>query len=621
MKGKLPNHNNRLIALDGLRGVAIGLVVAFHTGFLPGGYLGVDMFFVISGFILGRKVEASLLEGDFSFPKFVMDRFRRLIPGQILVVLVVLIAGWWLLLPSQYAILGRHAAAAQLLMPNLSIAMSSGYFAEHSRQEPLLHLWSLGVEWQFYLLLVPLLVLIYRFKFRWRCSLLNLICIGSLATYLLLPIYYPSESYFLPINRAWQFCSGWYLASFRMLSYNRWLTVVAWAVMAILVSLSKPLLFGMSSIATVMATLVIINNSTLCVTSAKFLNFCLLRKTGEMSYGIYLWHYPILAFAYARLINVGPFAISVCVVASFIMAWISFRWAEPFLREIIWSKPEKKITKFLLTMLTVFVLGLLILIGNGLPFRWSDKVQSIDATAHAPVTYLKCPQYWANDLLCNSDGAEKGDVVLILGDSHAIRIFGALAEEVKAKGDIPMLLAKPGCPPIIGLTSYIQGYPYLSCKKYQEQISKAIQSGEISKLVLVARWGAYLNRVQLKEFEEQLKNTIKLASKAGIHVTLIGPVPEMPFDAPACLARVAAGQWGITECFARNSDKNQMVSLLEVWLENAQYCWVDSYPPFCDSKFCSAEINDEPAFIDRDHLSKKGAIHLAKHGEFSACLY
>jgi peptidoglycan/LPS O-acetylase OafA/YrhL len=196
--------------IDGLRGLAVLAVVAFHmhAGLLPGGYVGVDVFFVISGFLITSIILRNLQQSAFSFFEFYIRRAKRIFPALILVLLAVLAIGWIFLLPGEYRFLGKHVAAGAGFISNFALWQESGYFDRAAESKPLLHLWSLGIEEQFYLLWPPLLVWAWRRRID-ALSIAAGIVAGSFAINLfLLSRLEPSDAYYLSFARFWELLLG-----------------------------------------------------------------------------------------------------------------------------------------------------------------------------------------------------------------------------------------------------------------------------------------------------------------------------------------------------------------------------------------------------------------------------
>ena len=199
--------------IDGLRAVAVLGVVIFHAfpTWIPGGYTGVDIFFVISGYLISGILFKGHREGNFSFKEFYARRVRRLFPSLITLFLISLIFGWFVLLPIEYQYLGKHMAAGTLFIQNFVFWKESGYFDVEAIRKPMLHLWSLAVEEQFYIFFPPLLLLICKRK--WPLALfLGALLIASLIGNLVMSVQNVTTDFFLTPYRAWEFLGGSLLA-------------------------------------------------------------------------------------------------------------------------------------------------------------------------------------------------------------------------------------------------------------------------------------------------------------------------------------------------------------------------------------------------------------------------
>src|SRR5208282_803264 len=203
--------------IDGLRAVAVGLVVVFHAFplLIPGGFIGVDVFFVISGYLITALILDQQAVGSFSIKAFYIRRARRILPALCVVITATLIIGWFVLFPLPYQRLGLHAMAGALFIPNLVYWNDAGYFDDEAITKPLLHLWSLGVEEQFYLVWPLLLILLRRWKAQTTATLCAL-SVMSLIYSSIASFHDPIAAFFSPLSRLWELGAGGILASRRV---------------------------------------------------------------------------------------------------------------------------------------------------------------------------------------------------------------------------------------------------------------------------------------------------------------------------------------------------------------------------------------------------------------------
>src|SRR5476649_1669486 len=307
--------------IDGLRAVAVLIVVGFHAcpQFDPSGFIGVDIFFVISGYLISTIVLRQLSAGRFSFLDFYGRRARRLLPALLAVLVACLVAGWLLLLPREFKEFGRHVAAAAAFVPNIMLWHESGYFDTSASAKPLLHLWSLGIEEQFYLLWPLLLVAIPRGKGR-MLALTALLAVISFAYSVYATDHQPVAAFFSPMSRWWELMLGGLLAQFtrKRPSLGHCRDNVASLAGTLLIAATLLLLDseegfpGWWALPPAAGTfLLLLAGSRAWVN--RLLSNRLLVGCGLISYPLYLWHWPILTFA--RLYKSAPIGTPATIAA------------------------------------------------------------------------------------------------------------------------------------------------------------------------------------------------------------------------------------------------------------------------------------------------------------------
>jgi peptidoglycan/LPS O-acetylase OafA/YrhL len=334
--------------IDGLRAVAVLSVVGFHAlpGAFPGGFIGVDIFFVISGYLISNIVFAGLDEGKFSFKHFYSRRIKRIFPALMLVLFVCLVLGHFVLLADEYKQLGKHVSAGAGFVSNIALWTESGYFDNAAEQKPLLHLWSLGIEEQFYLFWPPLVFLAW--KRRWVGGLL-IALIGASFTINIAEVRHdPASAFYLPFSRMWELLIGCLLAYIlrpskvgriarlfeRKLAVN---TASAVGFLSILVALfaldSKTSFPGWAALLPTAGALLMISAGADAWVNRQILSKRSVVFVGLISYPLYLWHWPLLAFARITLsTRAGDGTVAVIVLASFPLAWLTYRFIEKPIR-------------------------------------------------------------------------------------------------------------------------------------------------------------------------------------------------------------------------------------------------------------------------------------------------
>lgn len=416
--------------IDGLRAVAVLGVVLHHAGLaaLPGGFVGVDVFFVISGFLISRIITDGVADGSFSLAHFYERRARRILPALIPVVALSLIAGYWLLLPDDYENLGQSAVATSLFANNVLLTLTSGYWDLAATFKPLLHTWSLGVEEQFYIA-YPLLALLLL---RRRPQLFAPMLAGGIAISLLLSVTLsarqPDASFYLIHTRAWELLLGaltaWSLP--RTPQPERIARLLALAGLAMIIGamflIDETAPYpGWRALLPCVGTALVLRYGTAGGLAQRVLGWGPLVLIGLASYSIYLWHQPL--FAFARALSVTPPGAGVMAaltLATLIIGTASWRWIEqPFRDARRWP-----LRPFMMVGITVTALtgaaGLAVSITSGLP----QRVQGMGLSAGDYAAYNNSAFRFQKDAFTDPGRPN----LLVVGNSTARDMVNTLVE-------------------------------------------------------------------------------------------------------------------------------------------------------------------------------------------------
>jgi len=363
--------------IDGLRAVAVLAVVAFHAfpQYAAGGLVGVDVFFVISGFLISSIIFRGLAAGRFSYVEFYVRRTRRIFPALFTVLAACLVAGWWLLYDREYQPLGKHVAGGAAFVSNFVLWGESGYFDSQARFKTLLHLWSLGIEEQFYLVWPLILALAWRFTRR-LLPLVATLLLVSFVWNVLTIAETPRITFYWPHTRFWELMMGALLA---------WLTTrkpVQLPLAAVQVASVAGLLLLIAALGLISERSLFPGWLALLPTGGAVLliaagpegivnRLLLMRKPmvfiGMISYPLYLWHWPLLSFA-RTLSSEGPSRAerAALVLVAFVLAWLTWRYIEAPVRR---SRSIKPVLALVMLMAAAGACGLYISLHNGLPER------------------------------------------------------------------------------------------------------------------------------------------------------------------------------------------------------------------------------------------------------------
>ena len=495
--------------IDGLRALAIVSVVLHHAGvpFIPGGFTGVDIFFVISGYLIGGQIYAEIRSGSFSYLRFYQRRARRILPAFYAVLLFTIAAALVLLSPGELHIFARDAFAATLSASNIVFWRFANYFAARSSLQPFLMTWSLGVEEQFYLVIPLLMALLARLRHRLILPAILVVCILSL----LLAAHdvgsVPMRAFYLLPDRAWELGIGVALAVFeldrRPLRLSAALThLAAFFGLALIVApfflLTPQSPFpGLAAIPSVLGTALLIALPTSLI-NRRLLALAPLGFIGRISYSWYLWHWPLLSFFNVATANTLSLPAALFAVAlAFVLAVLSWRFIEQPFRHSATS-PVPLLLRYAAVSLALLAVSASLWVARGLPRRFPD-LAAIEAPARVLVTdHCLATRQETPSLspACYPPGANVPTIAL-WGDSHAAAIAPALRDIAQARGYAFAELAKSSCIPLVGATHLIPRLPLLAdqCRHFNRSTLSLIQSDpRIRIVVLTASWSAPLER-------------------------------------------------------------------------------------------------------------------------------
>lgn len=611
--------------VDGLRALAILPVLFYHARLgCPGGFVGVDIFFVISGFLITSLILDELGAGTFSIVNFWERRIRRILPAAAVLTLATVMIANHRFLPEDFARVGQSVAYQAVLGANFFFWEQSGYFAPGSETQPLLHTWSLAVEEQFYVLFPLLLLLLVRWG---RKAILA--GIGALAVLSFVSSISGGDSphglqtafYLLP-GRAWELLLGAMLAGLRgkmhpgraVREICGWLGValIAWPIFFYSPATRFP---GIGALPPCLgAALVILSSETGLSTVGSALTFRPVVFIGLVSYSLYLWHWPLLAFAAYASKDPVPIKVRVGLLAlSFVLAVISWQWVEkPFRqRRIFRRRPE--ILGFgggVLTLLLLF--GLWVNSYGGFASRPPARVMTYATTGPRSVDpkWAGLEKRWQNQLIrFDATQTNRAAEVVIWGDSHATAMAPVLDLLSQEKGWRAMEATENGTPPVRWGPA-----PRRSAKEaalFSERVFNYIADTHPRRVFLVARWSGY---VTVDSFQSNLVATVRSLLALGTKVYVVKDVPSPGFDAPRFAALTAARSGDLSELGATPQSYEQKNLDMKASFDQIAHLGVpvlDPAPYFLNRQgLYGVERDGKILYTDGDHLSVSGAMLL-----------
>ncbi|WP_031308556.1 acyltransferase family protein [Sphingobium sp. C100] len=607
--------------IDGLRAVAILPVLLFHAhvpGF-SGGYVGVDIFFVISGFLITGIIAREVDEGRFSLVHFYERRFRRIIPALALMILVTLGCAAWLYLPGDLDGVPKSALAATLFASNLWFFTDTGYFAGGADVKPLLHTWSLAVEEQYYIGFPVLLMLLARYAPRWRAVVLTLIAAGSLALAIILQRDTSGFTFYLLPTRAWELFAGGLLALGVLPAINRrWIgELVAWGgLLAIALAVTfynRDTIFpGLTALPPVLGAAALIHASP-GTSVGRLLSLPILVGIGLLSYSLYLWHWPLIVFTeYATDAPLSGATRLIVMAAALLAAALSWRFVErPFRsRARVPARTVFRFTAAAMALLCLSSLGLMAM--GGWPSRFAAPVLAqIAGQQDFSPTRKRChDSYMRGASPCILGAATHPDAML-WGDSHGVELAYALSLEAKRRGRALIERTTSSCPPVLDYEA-----KDARCAAANRAAFAALRADQgIRRVYLAAFWAN--GDFDAPDFVARLDRTIAAIRAEGREVVLIGPVPPHPFDVPRHLAHLArAGRMDQAQGVSRawvDARTVHLRALFTRWQVRGVRL-IDPVKALCATDRCAIEAEGKPLYFDSHHLSVAGALRVIRDG-------
>ncbi len=650
--------------IDGLRALAVIPVLLFHAGFsyFSGGYIGVDVFFVISGYLITSIIIESLDRGKFSFADFYERRARRILPALYFVMFVSLPFAWAWMTPDYLENFSQSLVATSTFANNILLMITTGYFDDAVEYKPLLHTWSLSVEEQYYVF-YPLLMIAL-----WKWAGVNKVVILGLLAALSLGIAQWSynqnfDGYFYSsLSRAWELLIGALAVFFlkRDVVFSRH-TCELLSIIGLILILVGIALFDKSTPFPSLYTLVPVVGTVLIILFAqantfvnKLLSMRIIVGIGLISYSVYLWHQPLFAFARIRMLSAPDtptyFAL---IILSIVLGYLTWRYIEaPFRDKTFLSRSQVFVSSALVGGLLI-VLGLFGHFNEG----FSDRVPS---WAHSAINPKKSNWSLLNN--CNNPiqsfpdisicklGSDKSDFKIALwGDSHAEAIVSAFDNKLKELEISGGFIRNKYCGAIAGISTTKDINDVSRCERSQDALIAYLKTLDLQDIIILNRWTLQtlpvdgidessffdnheggveafpdmqtytLNNagVFTTNYKDKSKAVIKFIerfSDSGAQVVVIGAIPEVGWDVSQYNMKVILQTGRIPEfistSYNRYLERNQFIINTLSDINNKLVHVVDPALIFCNNELvgrCVAQVEKTPLYYDNDHLSMAGA--------------
>ncbi|PSH59933.1 acyltransferase [Phyllobacterium endophyticum] len=642
--------------IDGLRAIAILPVVLYHAGIsgFQGGFVGVDVFFVISGYLMALRIMGGIDNGDFSLLRFYESRIRRIFPALFAMIAASTLMAWFFFMPVEFEYFARSVKAAALFVSNVQLNRESGYFDISAQLKPLLHTWSLAIEEQFYIVFPLLLVIINRIARKCVTPVLIAIFAASLGASIWGVYYRPVEAFYLSPYRVWELLLGALLALgvvprpkqqfIGEILACAGILMIGFAVLSFNDDTSFP---GLTALVPCVGAALIIQGRAARGPAGRLLTSAPLVFIGLVSYSLYLWHWPIIVFTrYLNGHELSAVQSGLLVAISFVVAVFSWHFIERPFRGHTSRIPRKPVFAAATATIAAFVVfGYYVISEVGLPGRLSPDAQKIYSAAYdeSPYSGSKCLQDTSgrgpslSDIekgnLCRLGVARSGNVnFLVWGDSHSGSMAPAIDVAARQAGASGIFAGRASCPPLPDVELKTEK-DTLRCVDYNAAVRDLIVRKRIPLVFMIAYWPKYVLRSELPNqglyFDPKVRpplddrsapiaaaldQTLAELKRQGTQVVLVMDVPEMGHFMPEALAKATtrgtstdiAPSWTYT--WERQAASRDMITEYA-----AKYgaTTVDALQAICANGRCDSMRNGLPLYKDSDHITATTARSLS----------
>lgn len=627
--------------IDGLRAIAVMAVVLFHLDYsmFKGGYIGVDVFFVISGFLISQIVYSKVQNNNFSFKDFYKNRALRILPVLFVLIIFCILGGFFILLSDEYSKLGVSSIASVLFIPNILFWFKTGYFEIEAESTPLLHIWSLGVEEQFYILF-PLFVYLFILKFNRKyifgvTSLLVLVSFYINIKYTSLDITY---SFYMLFSRAWELLVGFLLTLFlqHIKSINN--TIIELSSIIGICLIIFPVYFydtnilfpGYYAVLPVLGSMLVIFSGSFEKKSyvKKMLSNRYIVFIGLISYSLYLWHWPIIV--YLKMAYSTIYLNEIILLITFLISVISYIFIEkPFRNKSNIIIPSNIKFKSLIIMgILISIFSFAVIYNGGIPARLPDSVKY----ASNPKVYLPenrhCHRLKSQDFkdkkFCTFGHENTKPTFALLGDSHAEAFKYGLKLAAIQKGKSGVQFTKPGCRPIKGIDK--KGKK--GCLRFIDvALNEIVNNDDINTVFLAGYWslayhGFDHNRRKFEVFDylqkslksdtidmlfiRGLHRTLDVLIKANKKIVIVGDTPIIGFNPRTNYARnIFLNKEQDLMGLYKKGINNIIKDEVKVYGGRIEYMSTEKI--LCPNNPCQLVKNNILLFRNDDHITRKAS--------------
>ncbi len=656
--------------IDGIRAIAVSTVILFHFGIggFSGGFVGVDVFFVLSGYLISSIIFDQLEQKRFSFSNFYFRRIRRLFPVYIVVMLVTLALAYAFMLPREFREFGQSLVASTAYLSNVLFYMEAGYFDTASHLKPLLHTWSLSVEEQFYVVFPFVAWACARFSRKQLFTLFGVFTLASLIAAALYIEHDNSAVFYLYPFRAWEMFLGTLLATrvIPTISSPKWNNLVAIAGLALVI---LPTLFytdhtlfpGLSAFVPCFGTILLLHSGS---AQNGWVYQLLSTKApvfiGKLSYSLYLWHWPLyVLLAYIRPEGLSAMEIALVMAATFTASLACYHWVEAPFRH---GRVPFSNNKLVVFGMTAVISGIFVFAGygihktNGLPQRLDTKTAAFAEAGGDLFGDLSGCEEEDNTLLpgigyCKIGQPLQSDsYTLIWGDSHGGAYKRGFTHLIDGTDNHALLAWTGGCPTVFGIDkdeSVSSRAIDARCKTRNRAVLELLQNDKrINAVILVGRWSYYINgegvgvdlhnkiavwpenseqlskEAQADFFVNTFMNTLTTLKSLDVTTFVVEQPPEFEqYIARTLAINLMNGSSNLEESINKLTQQSyskvearqgkMQQALARVESENLATV-LRTHPYFCSDEICSLMRDDKPLYFDNNHVSSYGAVQISE---------
>ncbi len=602
--------------IDGLRALAVLAVLASHFGlhYFEGGYVGVDIFFVLSGFLITSIIRNKVEENKFSFKDFYLRRFLRIYPALVITIFFTLITGFFIFLPSDLENLGWSSLAANLSFSNIYFWQNMGYFDGAAIEKPLLHTWSLAVEEQFYIFFPPFFFIIARYCYSHLKVVLSVLFVVSFTLAAWSAYEKPTASFFLPITRAWELLVGSGLAIYdiklRDANTKKFLSLLGIVLIGVsILGYTEQTVFpGISALLpTVGTALLVIGGDKHSSFMYSILTNRVVTFIGQISYSLYLIHWPLIVFAQYHLMRaLSSFESVALFILCFLIATIMWRIIEVPFRSSVANRPAKFTGVTLLIFITSFLLSMLFIETDGFEksfpqrslFKQEKPKVELETRCFFDLNERDFESVDKNLCRINSEEQVTSSKVVLLGDSYANHYLTAFYNQLNLNEIGFYQIAAGSCPHLLYFMPEERG-----CSSFVENAAIWVTSTRPDKIILSANWWSYSRDPSLFS---SLKKTIRFYKAYDIDVIVIGVSPVYPSNVKNIAMReFRTKNEGERKYFIQFDE--QLDIRLKAAAEGSGATYFSVHSEFCQENVCKYGNANFLYHLDKGHFTYSGA--------------